>query len=717
MKKLYLVLILLLGFFSTSIADEGMWLPSLIQKLNIGEMQKMGCELSADQIYNINNSSLKDAVVALDHGSCTAELISKDGLLLTNHHCGFGEIQAHSTVEHDYLKDGFWAQSRDEELSNPGKTVSFLISAEDVTGKVLEGVSDTMSYNERNQLIRANSREIANEAEKDTHYDANVQSMFSSNKFYLFISETFRDVRLVGCPPKSLGKFGGDTDNWMWPRHTADFCLFRVYAGPDGKPADYSKDNIPLTPKSFLPISLKGVKEGDFSMILGFPGRTNRYETSTAIKYTMQIANPVRIQVRGKKLSIIKNYMETSQKAQIQYSSKYAISSNYYKYSIGQNNGLKRLNVLAQKEAIEDEFTKWVNEDETRKEKYGKALALIKAGYSDPSAEVAKEYMVEAMIRGPEIFMFAKRARLLYELLEDPKKNESRIERMTEALKKGHDRYFRNYDAETDREIVSSLLKLYNDNVDPLYYPSFFAEVKSKYKGNFDKFATKMFEKTIFADKAKFEDFLDSPDLKTLKKDMAFKSSISIFQEFNNISSIIDQTKPLRNKGERLFLAGLMEMDKGKKFYPDANSTMRLTYGKVLDYDPRDGVRYKYYTTLKGYIEKEIPGDMEFDVPKKLKELYAAGDYGDYADEDGTLHTCFITNNDITGGNSGSPVMNGRGELIGVAFDGNWEAMSGDIAFEPELQRCINVDIRYVLWVIDKFAGASHLIDEMKIIR
>ncbi|VAW22537.1 FIG00936757: hypothetical protein, partial [hydrothermal vent metagenome] len=417
------------------------------------------------------------------------------------------------------------------------------------------------------------------------------------------------------------------------------------------------------------------------------------------------------------KLSIIKNYMETSQKAQIQYSSKYAISSNYYKYSIGQNKGLKRLNVLAQKKAIEDEFTNWVNEDETRKEKYGKALTLIKMGYSDPSAETAREYMVEAMIRGPEIFMFAKRARLLSELLENPKKNESRIKRMAEVLRKGLDRYFRNYDAETDRKIVSTLLKLYNDNVDPLYYPSFFAEVRSKYKGDFDKFTKKMFEKTIFADKTEFEDFLDSPDFKTLKKDMAFQSSVSIFHEFNNISSIIEQTKPLRNKGERLFLAGLMEMDKGKKFYPDANSTMRLTYGKVLDYDPRDGVRYKYYTTLKGYIEKEIPGDMEFDVPEKLKELYAAGDYGNYADKDGTLHTCFITNNDITGGNSGSPVMNGRGELVGIAFDGNWEAMSGDIAFEPELQRCINVDIRYVLWVIDKFAGASHLIDEMKIIQ
>ena len=453
-------------------------MPSLVHKLNINEMQKLGFELSAEDIYSINNSSLKDAVVALDRGSCTAELISKDGLLLTNHHCGFGEIQSHSSVENDYLRDGFWAMSREEELPNPGKTVTFLKSIEDVTDQVLADVSDDMSFEERNEIIENTSNKLEREAKGDTHYETYVRSFFNDNRYYLFVVETFRDVRLVGAPPQALGKFGGDTDNWMWPRHTNDFALFRVYCGPDGKPANYSEDNIPYQPKYYLPVSLKGVEEGDFAMIMGYPGRTNRYKTSFGVNYTMTVTNPVRVEVREKKLEIIDKYMRSSQKARIQYASKYARSSNYYKYSIGQNKGLKNLNVIGKKQALEEKFTNWVNADNARKEKYGEALSLIENAYKDSKVNRAQEYMSETLMRGPEIFMFAYRARPLLELLEKPEENERRIERVVDRLKESVDGFFKDYDAETDRQVAGALMKLYAENNDTRFHPEFFAEVQ-----------------------------------------------------------------------------------------------------------------------------------------------------------------------------------------------------------------------------------------------
>jgi len=715
MRKLNLLLLLTVFIYGAASADEGMWLPSLINKLNIADMQKMGLELSAEDIYSINNSSLKDAVVALDHGSCTAELISKDGLLLTNHHCGFGEIQKHSSVEHDYLRDGFWAMSKKEELPNPGKTVSFLVSVEDVTAKVLADVTDEMSSEDRTKAVREVTKELEKEAKGDTHYEVYVRSFFNSNQYFLFVLETFKDIRLVGAPPQALGKFGGDTDNWMWPRHTNDFSMFRVYSGPDGKPASYSEDNIPYQPKHFLPISLKGVEEGDYAMILGYPGRTNRYKTSFGVENTMKVTNTVREEVREKLLEVWGEYMTTSQKARIQYASKYARSSNYYKYSIGQNNGLKNLKVVDKKKAIEENFTNWVNADNSRKEKYGDALKYIEESYKDIEDDKAKAYIVEALLRGPEIFMFALPARSLADLLEDPEENRDKIEKITAGMKGRLDSYFKDYDAATDQKVVGALLKIYADNNSASFYPDFYSTVNKKYKGDFAKYAEKLFQKSMFDSKEELSAFLDNPKLKTLKKDMAFIGASNIIAKYREISKMVDEGQKNLKTGQRLFVAGLMEMEKDKTFYPDANSTMRLTYGKVLDYNPRDGVTYNYFTTTEGYIEKEIPGDTEFDVPARMKELLTAKEYGQYADNDGSLHTCFITNNDITGGNSGSPVINGKGELIGIAFDGNWEAMSGDIAFEPDLQRCINVDIRFVLWVIDTYAGATHLIDEMDI--
>ena len=717
MRKLNLVLLFTVFIYGWAAADEGMWLPSLIHKLNISDMQRMGLGLSAEQIYSINNSSLKDAVVALDRGSCTAELVSKDGLLLTNHHCGFGEIQSHSSVEHDYLQDGFWAMSRKEELPNPGKSVTFLISVEDVTSKVLAEVTDATSEDERIRIVRKASAELEKNAKVDTHYETYVRSFFAANRYYLFVTETFKDIRLVGAPPQALGKFGGDTDNWMWPRHTNDFSMFRIYCGPDGKPADFSPENIPYQPKHFLPVSIKGIEKGDYAMVMGYPGRTNRYETSFGVKSTMDVTNEVRIEVRRELLGIWSEYMSTSQKARIQYASKYARSSNYYKYSIGQNNGLTNLKVIDKKQAIEKDFSAWVNAETKRKEKYGKALSLIENSYKNVEEDEARAYLGEALLRGPEIFMFANRAQSLIDLLEKPEENKEKIERITSAMKKSMDDYFKDYDAATDQNVVGTLLELYAEKTDVKYHPAFFSTVQKKYKGDFEKYAEKLFESSVFDSKEELAAFLEKPSLKVLKKDMAVISAADIFAKFREMSEKAGEVQKMKSEGERLFVAGLMEMQTDKVFYPDANSTMRLTYGQVLDYEPRDGVIYNYFTTTDGYLEKEIPGDDEFDVPARMKQLLTEKNYGKYADKDGSLRACFITNNDITGGNSGSPVINGNGELIGIAFDGNWEAMSGDIAFEPELQRCINVDIRFVLWVIDVYAGATHLVDEMQIVK
>lgn len=713
MKKIIFLLSLVFLQYLISRADEGMWLPSLVAKLNIQKMNELGCKLTADQIYTINKSSLKDAVVALDRGSCTAEVVSKDGLLLTNHHCGFDEIQKHSSVEHDYLNKGFWAKTLEEELPNPGKTVTFLIRIEDVTDKVLKGITADMEESAREIKELEAATQIEKEAKGITHYETKVRSFFEANKFYLFVYETFKDVRLVGAPPQSIGKFGGETDNWVWPRHTGDFSMFRIYCGKDGKPAAYSKDNVPYHPKHVFPISLKGIEKNDFAMVMGYPGTTTRYRTSREVEDIMNVVNDTRIKVRDAKLAIIREYMASSQKARIQYASKFARSANYYKYSIGQNNGLKALNVIEKKREGEKEFTNWVNESPERVKLYGNALSLINKSYETTDDKIALEYMREGLLRGPEIFAFAAGTISLYNGMKA--KDTAKINRTKEMLQSSLDEYFKDYDAVTDMKITGTLLKLYSKNVASKYIPDFINKASSRYRGDFNEYAKQLFDKTVFADKKKIEEFLNSPSLKKLEKDPAFIAAQSIYNTYSLISSDVNKSSTDLEKGRRLYVAGEMEMHKNSVLYPDANSTMRLTYGTVNGYYPRDAVYYNYFTTLKGYTEKGIAGDVDFDYPAKLAEMYKNKDFGRYADQDSTLHTCFITNNDITGGNSGSPVINGSGELIGIAFDGNWEAMSGDVAYEPNLQRTICVDIRFVLWTIDKFAGASHLVKEMNI--
>jgi len=716
MRIRFINIILLLLIAGNAQGDEGMWLPSLIDKLNINAMHQNGCRLSAEEIYSFNNSSLKDAVVVLDHGSCTGALISEEGLLLTNHHCGFGEIQAHSSVKHDYLKDGFWAMSLEEELPNPGKSVSFLIRIENVTKRIISQLNDGMTEKEREKKALQIADTIKNEAINGTHYEASVKDMFEANSYYLFVYETFKDVRLVGSPPSSIGKFGGDTDNWIWPRHAGDFSLFRIYCGPDGKPAEFSEENVPYHPRHYLPVSLRGFEEGNFTMVMGYPGRTARYTTSYGVKYQMEVTNPTRIKVRSKKLEILREYMNSGDKARIQYASKYARSSNYWKYSIGQNKGLENLNVVAQKKAIESEFLQWIEADETRKAKYGEALPLIAKAYENIDANHAKQYIRETMLSGSELFYFAYRASTLGELLKDHDTEDEIIKELILSMQDKADDFYDDFDANTDLKVASALITMYFNDIPSRYFPSFFEDVQKKGKGDFAKYLKKAYSKSIFSDENRYRAFLAQPNLKTLLKDPIYLAGNSIFATYEKISAELDSLSYSFNKGRRLFLAGLMEMEEERIFYPDANSTMRLTYGNVKSYFPRDAVLYLNHTTIEGYLEKEDPDNPEFFVPQHMKELIKAKDWGRYANCEGTISTCFITNNDITGGNSGSPVINARGEFIGAAFDGNWEAMSGDIAFEKKLQRCICVDSRFILWIIDKYAGATRLIDEMSII-
>lgn len=718
MKKLFLSLfVILTGLASRAVPDEGMWLLPLIEKLNIGKMTELGFKLTSEDIYSVNRASLKDAIVIFG-GGCTGEIVSPQGLLLTNHHCGYGQIQNHSSLEHDYLTNGFWAMKKEDELPNQGLSVTFLIRIEDVTDQVLAAVREGMSETERNNAINEARMNIQRKATEGTWYNATVSTFYNGNQFFLFVYERFNDVRLVGAPPSSIGKFGHDTDNWEWPRHTGDFSIFRVYTAPDGRPAPYSKENVPLKPRHYLPVSIKELNKGDFAMILGYPGRTMRYYTSYEVDELLKITHPNRIKIRGIRQDILMADMQANQKVNIQYASKYSISSNYWKYSIGQKAGLERLDVKAKKQQTEEEFNRWVNQNAERKAKYGDALNLIKDAI-EKRAEYAhaQQYLSECFSQGCEILALNQVASALISALKSG--DEKRLADLTNNIKNNlSNSFYKDYNPPTDKKSVKAMMKLYRADVPAKFHPDFYTNVvDKKFKGDIDKFVDDMFARSVFSEESKLMTFLNKPSLKVLENDPVYLTATSVNKVSTEVGNNLRQYDADLGKGRRLWMAALMEMTPEKTQYPDANSTMRLTYGQVLDYDPRDGVTYKYYTTLKGVMEKYKPGDYEFDVPQRLKDLYNRKEFGRYASKSGYMPVCFTTNNDITGGNSGSPIINGNGELIGLAFDGNWEAMSGDVAYEPELQRTIAVDIRYVLWVMDVYAGAKHLVDEMTIIQ
>ncbi len=715
MKKLLLLLVFIVAAKSLAIADEGMWLPLFIDRLNYVDMQKMGLKLTAEEIYSVNQASLKDAIVIFGNG-CTGEMISSQGLLLTNHHCGYGAIQSKSSVEHDYLTQGFWAMNTKEEIPIQGLTVRFLVRIEDVSKKVLSQLSATMSEDDRAKKIKEISETLQKEASSGNGYDAVVKSFFEGNEFYLFVYQTYKDIRLAGAPPSSIGKFGADTDNWMWPRHTCDFSMFRVYTAPDGSPAPYSDKNIPMKPKYSLPVSIKGVKNNDFTMILGYPGTTERYMTSYGIDFYLSQSYPTRIDIRGKKLEIMRSDMDANDEIRIKYASKYAGIANYWKNFIGTVKALNKLDVADKKRQIETGFNNWVAADNARKEKYGTVISNIYEAYTAlRTTNIARIYYTEA-IMGCEAMAFTRRFGELQTLLKEKVQDTAKIHAKVDELKKGSEKLFKDYSLATDMKITEAMLAMYFKNVSKEQQPEYFVKLVAKYKSDFAKLTAALFSKTIFKTKEGTDAFLNKPTLKAMEADPLFQLMNAFTDSYNALSKPWNDANNKLGAAKRLFIAGLREMNPDTKYYPDANQTMRLTYGKVMDYYPSDAVHYQYYTTLEGVMQKEDSTNWEFVVPAKLKALYKAKDFGEYG-ENGVMKTDFISNNDITGGNSGSPVLDGNGYLVGLAFDGNWEAMSGNICFEPELQRTINVDIRYVLFIIDKYAGAKNLIAEMNIIK
>jgi len=719
MIKRFLVVMtsFLLLVSSTTKADEGMWIPLLLKQLNEGDMQKLGLKLSADDIYSINKSSLKDAIVHFG-GFCTGEMISEDGLILTNHHCGFDAIQSNSSVENDYITKGYWASTRDKELPNPGLFVRFLVSIEDVTAKVNSELSDTLTEAQRTIELPKILAKIAKDAKGDSNYFTDVKSFFKGNEYYLMTYEVFNDVRLVGAPPESIGNFGGDTDNWMWPRHTGDFSLFRVYCGKDGKPAAYSKDNVPYKPKHYLPISMKGIQKDDFTMTFGYPGATDRYLTSYGVNQAIDMTNPAVVKIRDKKLKLLKEDMDADAKVRIMYAAKYAQTANYWKYFIGQTKGLKRMRVAEQRAADEAKFQAWADADPTRKAKYSNALPGLKKSYEEMSKyALTRIYMNEAITRGPEIMTIASALMPLSTVLSNKESKSEDIKAAAEKAKARAESFYQEFNVSTDQKLFAALLEMYYKDIPKDQQAPIFKEIESKYKGDFNAYAAAVYKTSFLTSQEKYLAFLDAPSSKKLEKDPAFRTMKSIMDFYNaNIRGSITNITNNQNQFNRAYMAGLREMYPDKKFAPDANGTMRLSYGQVKAYDPMDGVQYDYFTTAQGILEKLDNTNKEFIVDPKLEKLIQNKDFGPYG-ENGELKVCFISNNDITGGNSGSPVINGNGELVGLAFDGNWEAMSGDIAYDPEYKRTINVDIRYVLFVIDKYAGASHLIKEMKLVQ
>jgi len=720
MKYYFKLLISLFLFLQPllTIADGGMWIPMLLEKLNEKEMRDMGMKITAKDIYDINNSSMKDAIF-LFGGGCTASAISEEGLILTNHHCGYGAIQRLSTIENDVLTNGFWAMNRQEELPSPGLTVTRLVRMEDVTNQMLNGVEQNMTEKQRSEMLKKNSEEIVKQAKEGTHYEAFVRPFFYGNEFYLFVNEVFKDVRLVGAPPSSIGNFGGDTDNWMWPRHTGDFSLFRIYVDKNNQPAEFSPENVPYKPNYVLPVSLKGVQEDDFTFVFGFPGRTEQYLPSYAIEMITQIQNPARIDLRRQKLDIYESFMNRDALVKLQYSNKHKGLSNAWKKWIGENNGIRKLNGIEKKQQYEIEIQRWIENSGAKGQVYGQVLDKFKENYEQLSGlQLEMSYMIEAGL-GIEIVRAARMLSTLEKVAQTQDVTDEQIKTEVDKARKALETFYKDYHQPVDRAVFVKMLESYRKAVPEDKLPPVFGLIADKYKGEISQYADDVFGKSIFASKSTAMDFLDkfkAKSWKKLQRDPGYDLASTLIEHYSE--KIMPEISKLGNENDslmRLYMKAQMDFEPERRFFPDANSTLRIAYGKVKPYYPRDAVFYKNYTTIEGVMEKEDPNIPDYVVDEKLKKLHHAKDYGRYG-SNGTLPVCFIATNHTTGGNSGSPAFNADGHLVGLNFDRVWEGTMSDLMFDPDQCRNIMLDMRYCLFIIDKYAGASHLIDEMVIV-
>jgi hypothetical protein len=716
MKKLLLSLIAAIMLVPSSMkADEGMWFLMFIERLNHRDMQKMGLQLTAEEIYSINNHSLKDAIVQFN-GGCTAELISKDGLVLTNHHCGYDAIAELSTAEKNHLKNGFWASSRKEEIKPSSLFVRFFVRMDDCSKRILGVVNDKMTEAEREKAINAEIAKIEKENNEGGKYVVSVRPFFQGNEYYYFVYQDYKDVRLVGTPPESLGKFGGDTDNWEWPRHTADFSMFRVYGDANGNPAEYSANNVPLKPKHYLPVNLGGVKENDYAMILGYPGRTNRWMPAGGIEQNVKFAYPAWVEGAKVGMDNMKKYMNQSDALNLIYASKFASTANYWKNRQGMIDALSKFGTAKTKAAQEAKFNAWANKPEN-KAKYGDVVATINNFYKLTNEKSRHDNYMNQLFRTTA---YGAVSRTLGKQLENyAKADPAKRAQMAPAILEMADAMFKELHIPAEKDILAAQLKLYSTKSTGYAIAPLVEKIGKENNGDFTKYVNAAFDLSIFTSKERIKAFLDLPSEALLTNDPLYVLSNDMLTHFASKSDAIAKAQNDYGAAFRKLVEGLRESKIGSIKYPDANSTLRLTYGKVrsLPADKRNDAKVNNYTTLSGQVKKYKKGDAEFDLPARILEMNQNKEFGRYADKDGTLHVNFLTDNDITGGNSGSPVLNGKGELIGLAFDGNIEAMAGDVIFDKNLQRTINVDIRYVLWVIENFSGAKHIVDEMTLVK